>query len=97
LTSITGTEPTFRFEGVFNSLSPVLPLGVVPQENSIFGNVVETYDVLREADSSNFIRGEITLKVEHCLLVRKGVKLHHIQKVMSHEQVCSKSSQTTSE
>lgn len=60
---------------------------MVPQENSIFGNVVETYDLLREADLNNFIRGEITLKIEHCLVVRKGVKLQDIQKVMSHEQV----------
>lgn len=62
---------------------------MVPQENSIFGNVVETYDLLRN-DSSNFIQGEITLKIEHCLVTKKGVKLHHIQKVMSHEQVCKR-------
>ncbi|KAF8974017.1 Prephenate dehydratase-domain-containing protein [Flammula alnicola] len=70
---------------VFNSLSPDVPLGVIPQENSIFGNVVETYDLLR-ATNSTFVRGEIILKVEHCLLVRRGVKLHQIQKIMSHEQ-----------
>ncbi|KDR85090.1 hypothetical protein GALMADRAFT_233707 [Galerina marginata CBS 339.88] len=70
---------------VFRALSPEVPLGVVPQENSIFGIVIETYDILR-SPTANFIRGEITLKVEHCLLVRKGVKLNQIQRVMSHEQ-----------
>ncbi|CAA7266536.1 unnamed protein product [Cyclocybe aegerita] len=70
---------------VFMTLSSQVPLAVVPQENSIFGNVVETYDLLRAADPT-FIRGEITLKVVHCLLVRKGVKLHQIKRIMSHEQ-----------
>ncbi|TFK41061.1 Prephenate dehydratase-domain-containing protein [Crucibulum laeve] len=69
--------------GVFHALSETIPLGVVPQENSIFGNVIETYDALQHA---GFVRGEITLKVQHCLLVRKGVKMDDIQKIMSHEQ-----------
>ncbi|KAF8912756.1 Prephenate dehydratase-domain-containing protein [Gymnopilus junonius] len=70
---------------VFDALSPQIPFGVVPQENSIFGAVIETYDALREPHRT-FIRGEITLKVEHCLLVRKGVKLGEIKRIMSHEQ-----------
>lgn len=73
-------------QGVFNGLSSSLPLGVIPQENSIFGTVVETYDLMRTSQSA-FIRGEIILKVDHCLLVKKGVRLHQIQKVLSHEQV----------
>ncbi|KAF8198938.1 Prephenate dehydratase-domain-containing protein [Pholiota molesta] len=71
--------------GVFNGLSSSLPLGVIPQENSIFGTVVETYDLMRTSKSA-FVRGEIILKVDHCLLVKKGVGLHEIQRVLSHEQ-----------
>ncbi|KAF9473115.1 PDT-domain-containing protein [Pholiota conissans] len=84
-----GTDATYAEQAsiadVFHALSPNLPLGVIPQENSIFGTVVETYDLLRTSQSA-FIRGEIVLKVEHCLLVKKGVQLHQIQKVLSHEQ-----------
>ena len=76
------------FEDVFKTLGPEIPLGVVPKENSIFGSVIETYDTLKETPGS-FIRGETILKVEHCLLVRKGVKLCDIRRVMSHEQVRS--------
>lgn len=60
----------------------------MPQENTIFGNVIETYDVLR-TNVSGYIRGEVTLKVAHCLLVREGVTLSDIEVVMSHEQVRS--------
>ena len=72
---------------VFKALSLKVPIGVVPQENSIFGGVIETYDLLKIPDAA-FIRGEITLKVEHCLLARKGVQHNDIQRVLSHEQVC---------
>ncbi|KAF8078523.1 Prephenate dehydratase-domain-containing protein [Lyophyllum atratum] len=70
-------------QGVFDALPTSVDAGVVPQENSIFGGVIETYDSLREA---GFVRGEVTLEVQHCLLVRPGVKLYEIQKILSHEQ-----------
>lgn len=73
----------------FNALSPFSPLAVIPQENSIFGTVVETYDLLRSPDMgiNKFVRGEIVLEVQHCLIVRRGVELSNITKVLSHEQV----------
>ncbi|PFH54566.1 hypothetical protein AMATHDRAFT_52207, partial [Amanita thiersii Skay4041] len=70
---------------VFEALYAAMPLAVVPQENTIFGNVVETYDNLREM-KYGFICGEVILKVQHCLVVRKGVALKDIRCVMSHEQ-----------
>ncbi|KAG7086436.1 hypothetical protein E1B28_002390 [Marasmius oreades] len=73
-----------RISDVFDALGEV-DFGVIPQENTIFGPVVETYDALRNIDSS-FICGEVTLKVQHCLLVRAGVNISDITCVMSHEQ-----------
>ncbi|KAJ7285622.1 Prephenate dehydratase-domain-containing protein [Mycena rebaudengoi] len=71
---------------VFDAVSSrVAQVGVIPQENSIFGTVVETYDALRKPDLG-FICGEIVLEVRHCLLVRRGVKFQEIQRVLSHEQ-----------
>ncbi|KAF8622892.1 hypothetical protein AX15_006657 [Amanita polypyramis BW_CC] len=70
---------------VFNSLSEAVSVAVVPQENSIFGSVVETYDNFRRANCS-FVQGEILLKIQHCLVVRRGVSLGDVRRVMSHEQ-----------
>ncbi|KAG9222902.1 hypothetical protein CCMSSC00406_0000409 [Pleurotus cornucopiae] len=74
---------------VFNSLSPTIPFGVVPQENTIFGSVIETYDQLRHSNVGKglFVVGEVTLGVQHCLLARKGIPLSEIKDVLSHEQV----------
>ncbi|KAF7359540.1 Prephenate dehydratase domain-containing protein [Mycena sanguinolenta] len=71
---------------VFNAIaSKAVQAGVIPQENSIYGTVIETYDALRK-QNVGFIRGEIVLKVQHCLLVRGGVKPEEIQCIKSHEQ-----------
>ena len=76
---------------MFRAVSPEIPFGLLPQENSVFGTVTETYDLLRlpEVGTEKFIRGEIILSVRHSLLVRRGVKHEDIERVLSHEQVSS--------
>lgn len=74
---------------VFNSVSSTIPLALVPQENSIFGAVIETDDLLRLPITGRdvFVVGETTLAIQHCLIVRKGVQFEEIETVLSHEQV----------
>ncbi|KDQ63648.1 hypothetical protein JAAARDRAFT_29677 [Jaapia argillacea MUCL 33604] len=73
---------------VFKTVALGTPFGLVPQENSTFGSVVETYDFLASPDvgQSIFVRGEIVLAVQHCLLAPKGTKLADVKRVFSHEQ-----------
>ena len=65
------------------------PLGLIPQENSIHGIVIEAYDFLRGPDAGKdvFVRGEVTIGIQHCLITRKGVALQDVRRVLSHEQV----------
>jgi len=72
----------------FNALSPTVSLAVIPQENSLHGHVIETYDLLRssEVGQTKFVVGEVTLPVQHCLLVRQGAQLQQIKRLLSHEQ-----------
>ena len=65
--------------------------GVLPIENSSTGAVNEVYDLLR--DSGCYIVGEIKLPIRHCLLGLEGTSLEDIQKVYSHPQGLSQSSQ----
>lgn len=73
----------------FHSVGPTTHLALLPQENSIFGTVTETYDLMRSSTvgESKWIRGAVTLSVQHCLVVRRGKTLPEITKVLSHEQV----------
>ena len=65
------------------------PIGLIPQENSIHGIVNEAYDSLRGPDAGKevFVRGEVTIGIQHCLITRKGVALEDVKRVLSHEQV----------
>lgn len=74
---------------MFGTVSPEIPFGIVPQENTIFGAVTETYDTLRgpAVGTDVFVRGEVVLLVQHCLIARKGVQLEDIERIISHEQV----------
>ena len=82
--------PTLSLD-VYHSLSSEVQFALIPKENSIFGPVVESYDLLRsresDYDAAVSIREEITLQVKHRLIVRKGVTLRDITHVLSHEQV----------
>ena len=59
--------------------------GVVPIENSLEGSVTDTLDLLIH-ESSLFIRQELVLPIEHCLLVRPGTREADIQVIYSHPQ-----------
>lgn len=76
---------------VYEALSDNVPFALLPFENSTFGPVLETLDLLARAPAgtARFVRGETTLRVRHCLLVRRGTLLGSIRRVLSHEQVRS--------
>lgn len=76
---------------VQQTLSAAVPFGLIPQENSINGSVVETYNILRipAVGQETFVRGVTVFGVKHSLVTRRGVKLENIEKVLSHEQVRS--------
>ncbi|KAI0080087.1 PDT-domain-containing protein [Panus rudis PR-1116 ss-1] len=84
---------------VFHSVGPDITYGVIPQENSIFGPVVETYDCLRlqTAGYDKFVRGEITVAVQHCLVARAGTKEEDIKTIVSHEQALGQCSRFLAE
>lgn len=59
--------------------------GVVPIENSLEGSVTDTLDLLIQ-ESFLFIRQELVLPIEHCLLVRPGIGEADIKVIYSHPQ-----------
>jgi prephenate dehydratase len=60
---------------------------VLPMENSVAGSVVSAYDELLTSNLQ--VVGEVILKINHCLLVNKGVNLNDISIVYSHPQALS--------
>ena len=59
--------------------------GVVPIENSLEGSVTDTLDLLIH-ESYLFIRHELVLPIEHCLLVRSGTQEADVRLIYSHPQ-----------
>ena len=59
--------------------------GVVPIENSLQGSVNETLDILI-SERQLFIRRELVLPIEHCLLIMPDTRVADIEVVYSHPQ-----------
>ena len=78
-------KPCKNLSDVFESVKKgETPYGVVPIENSIEGSVNQTYDLFLEYDLK--VRGEIVLKIVHCLIAHPGTQLNSIRTVYSHPQ-----------
>jgi chorismate mutase/prephenate dehydratase len=58
--------------------------GVLPLENSTAGSVNRIYDLMMQYDFR--IVRSLRVKVDHSLLVKKGVKKQQIREIFSHEQ-----------
>ncbi|KAF7295123.1 Prephenate dehydratase domain-containing protein [Mycena indigotica] len=84
--SSTSYKSCSTIRAVFEAVaSRTVNFGVVPQENSFFGSVIETYDAFRD-EQPGFVLDEIILPVQHCLLAPQGVKPSDIRRIQSHEQ-----------
>ena len=74
-----------KFSDVFHAIERgECRYGVLPIENSTAGSVTEIYDLM--AKHRFYIVGALKLKVEHCLLAKRGVTLENITEVVSHRQ-----------
>ncbi len=58
--------------------------GILPFENSIYGSVVEVYDML--ANSDVHVVKAVKLPIKHALLAKKGTLFSDIREVYSHKQ-----------
>lgn len=78
------------FQDVFQAVEQgSIEYGVLPLENSIHGEVVQVFDLLRDIDVS--IVGEIPQAVSHHLLAIPGACLEDIVEVYSHPQALAQS------
>ena len=76
------------FEAVFSAVEKGLcRYGVVPLENSTAGSVNTVYDLMQSHRFS--IVRSTRLKVDHNLLVKRGVKLSEVKEIYSHQQAIS--------
>lgn len=65
-------------------------VAILPIENTTAGSINDTYDLLNEKDL--FIIGEEVLRIVHCLMAPKLVKLDHIRRILSHPQAIAQCS-----
>ncbi|MFA5561941.1 MAG: prephenate dehydratase domain-containing protein [Eubacteriales bacterium] len=73
------------FEKVFSAVEQGLcRYGMLPLENSTAGSVSRIYDLMMAHDF--YIVRSCRVKVDHCLLANRGVRLSDIREIVSHEQ-----------
>jgi prephenate dehydratase len=86
------TLPSFSFEDVFIKVKKgSAGFGVIPIENSLYGSVFESYDLLLKYSLT--IIGELNLQINHHLLASNNYKLNQIKKVYSHPQALGQCSE----
>ena len=80
------------FEAVFSAVEKGLcRYGIIPLENSTAGSVNAVYDLMRNHKFS--IVRSVRVKVDHNLLVPRGVKMEDIREIYSHEQALAQCSE----
>lgn len=80
------------FDAVFSAIEQgFCQYGVLPIENSTAGSVNQVYDLMMKHNFS--IVRSVRIKVDHCLVAKKGVKMGDIKEVYSHEQAINQCSE----
>ena len=80
------------FDNVFDAIdNGNCEYGVLPLENSTAGSVVKIYDLMK---NHNFhIVKSVRIKIDHCLLTKRGNRIEDIKEVFSHEQAINQCSE----
>lgn len=77
--------PSYSFNDVFKKVKrKKSDFGIVPIENSSYGSVFETYDLLLKYSLK--IYGELNLKINHALISNKNQSISKLRHIYSHPQ-----------
>lgn len=83
-------EPRKDLTEVFLSVTDQeTEFGVVPIENSLEGSVNQTYDLFLTNDLK--VKGEIIIRISHCLIANPGTTIETVKTVYSHPQALAQS------
>ncbi len=84
-------EPCKDFKTVFENIKQKkVQSGVVPVENSIEGSVNQTYDLFFNYNLK--VKGEVIVKIAHCLIVNPSTTIKMLKTVYSHPQALAQCS-----
>jgi len=84
--------PSYSFDEVFSNVkNKKVDFGIVPIENTLYGSVFETYDLLLKYSLT--IVGELNLQINHHLIAQKKYKLTEIKRIYSHPQALGQCSE----
>jgi prephenate dehydratase len=85
-------SPSLTFNEVFDKIRKgTVHYGIVPIENSSYGSVYETYDLLIKYSFQ--IIGECNLQISHNLLAKRKLNLDEIREIYSHPQALGQCSE----
>ncbi len=88
--STVDVKPCRDFKDVFENVDKqVTSYGVVAIENSLEGIVNQTYDLFLVYDLK--VRGEVIVKIDHCLIANPNTSLDEVEAVYSHPQALAQS------